>query len=403
MKRLQLLTVLIIIGFMHPLFAQGAMDHIKPYGNLFLFLGGNYEKAYDSGDSGEVDADLIDKINDNSNLGFNFTYQKYSGVFELGIDDIENDREVKIRKAYGIYKTPVGELMIGLGWSPYTKWSHESADYYRSEGFGAIYEDPTLQLKLTFGGFYFDIIKPYVPTQKLAVEEEVNIPTTGTSTETEYTMVEREREITTGQTLDNIKAFLPKLALGYEHNGRSFDYGIGLAGNVYYLDSTDGGVEFNKKWIYSYMAYLNCGYRTGDFSLYLSGGFLVNPANYGIAVQSQGNDTYFGGAAMAIENIATGEWEIKDTWNVQSYIEFEYRFSSSLVWHLGYGFSMVDYPMEETEIDYAMEYYTNLKINLAGLIALTPSVSFRDYMKDMSGGHEGYEICGGILATVSYY
>lgn len=106
---------------------------------------------------------------------------------------------------------------------------------------------------------------------------------------------------------------------------------------------------------------------------------------------------------MAIENIATGKYEIKDTWNVQSYIEFEYRFSPSLVYHIGYGFSMVDYAMEETDIDYAMEYYTNLKINLAGLIALTPSVSFRDYMKDMSGDKEGYEICGGILATVSYY
>ena len=56
-----------------------------------------------------------------------------------------------------------------------------------------------------------------------------------------------------------------------------------------------------------------------------------------------------------------------------------------------------------TERDLAMEYYANIKINLANLIAVTPSLSYRDYMKDMAGLEEGAEFFGGVLATISFY
>jgi hypothetical protein len=50
-----------------------------------------------------------------------------------------------------------------------------------------------------------------------------------------------------------------------------------------------------------------------------------------------------------------------------------------------------------------MEYYANLKMNIGGLVALTPSVSYRDYKQDMFGKDEGYDLYAGILATVSFY
>ncbi len=404
MKKFIVPALLMFISFSSQLFAENAFDHIKPYGNLYLYFGGEYAKTFNSGGDSSIDSDLVYRINNNSNLGFNFNYKKYSGVFELGIDDVENDRDVKIRKAYGEYKLSFGELMIGQSWSPFVTWSHEFADYYRSNGFGSLYEDPVIQMKLVFAGFYVDIMKPYVPTNKLTVEEVVNIPTAGTGAATEYKKVTVERDVTTGQPLENIKSFIPKFAAGYEYKGKDWRIGGGLAGSVYYIDETEGDVKFNKNWIYSYLAYLNLDFSfTKDFAVYMSGGFLVNPANYGISVQSAGNSTYTGGAAMAIENIATGEWEIKDTWNVQSFIEFEYEFSYDFKAYLGYGFSMVKYPADGTDIDYAMEYFATLKINLAGLIAISPTLSFRDLMKDMGGNDEGYEITGGILATVSYY
>ena len=399
-----LLLSLIIMVLQIPGFAQEKnVDHVKPYGNLYFFFGGLYSRTYDEGQKKLDDQDLLYRVNNNSNLGFAFNYSKYNGVFELGIDDIDNNREVKIRKAYGEYKLSFGEFMIGQTWSPYVSMSNESADYYRSKGFGAMYEDPTLQMKFSVSGFYIDIMKPYVPKLEMTSEQSVNLPMSGGTVE--YQSVKVQRDVTTGQPIDYIKSFLPKTAVGYKYasDDEKFSVAGGLAGNAYYLNDTENDVKFNKKWIYSYLAYLNSYVNFGRLSFRYSGGFIVNPANYGIMVQSKGNDMYYAGAAMAIADPATGKYAIKDTWNTQDYIEVEYDLSATMVLNAGYGFSVVKYPAVNTKYDFAMEYYANLKINLGGLIALTPSFSFRDYMKDMFGKKEGADIYAGILATVSYY
>ena len=246
-----------------------------------------------------------------------------------------------------------------------------------------------------------DIIKPYVATVTYYDSESVDNPTSD-PTYDEYNLIEVEREITTKQPLDNIQSLFPKLAVGYENKFGKLLAGAGLAGNIYKIKKTDD-IEFNKKWIISYLAYLYTELGLGNFGVNLSAGYAVNPTNFGLTVQSNGNSSYYGGAAAAVWNIATGKYEIKDTWNVQSYIEFEWAFMKNTVAHLGYGFSMVDYPMQDSKVDYAMEYYLNIKFNLANLIALTPSVSYHDYMKDVDGKKEGSDIYAGVLATVSFY
>ncbi len=383
--------------------ADKAADHVKPYGNLYFFFGGLYSTNYDSGEKVTRDEDLLYRVNNNSNLGFSFNYSRYNGVFELGIDDIDNDREVKIRKAYGEYKLDFMDFMIGQTWSPYVLMSNEAADYYRSKGFGAMYEDPTLQMKFKMSGFYLDIMKPFVPKREMVYEEIINLPVSGAVDE--YQVEEVQRDVTTGQPLDYVKSFLPKTAIGFEYvsGNESLRVTGGLAGNAYYISDTENDVKFNKKWIYSYLAYLNTYAASGRLSVRFSGGFIVNPANYGITVQSKGNDMYYGGAAMAIADPATGKYAIKDTWSTQDYIEVEYAIDADTVVNAGYGFSLVKYPAVNTKKDFAMEYYANVKINLGGLIALTPAFSYRDYMKDMFGKKEGHDIYGGVLATVSYY
>ena len=378
-------------------------DHIKPYGNLYMFYGYLESKTYDAAEVVDTDNDTIYKINNHSNLGFNFQYNKYRGVFELGIDDYENDREVKIRKAYGVYKLDFGELMIGQGWNPYVKWSHEAANYSRSEGFGALYEDPSNQIKFTTNfGAYIDIIRPNVATEKYYTEQEVDNPDLSDPSNTEFILVEIEREITTRQPLDNIKSMIPKIAIGYDYKTKNFNVGLGAAGNAYYIDKTEN-VEFNKNWIISYLFYFNSYLELDNFIMNLSGGYAINPANFGISVMTNGNTTYSPGASAAVYNIATGNYEIKDTWNVQGYLELGYKIKGNILLHLGYGFSVVDYPIEGTKKDYAMEYYLNAKFNLGGLIALTPAVSVREYLKDMDGKKEGRDIYAGVLATVSFY
>ncbi len=378
-------------------------SHIKPYGNLYMFYGYVRSTTFDAAGKEEVDDDTLYKINNNSNLGFNFDYARYKGVFELGIDDFENERKVTIRKAFGEYNLGFGKLMLGQNWNPYVKWSHETADYYRSEGFGSLYEDPCTQVKFTSNlGIYLGIIRPNVPTKKYYTQQEVYNPDASSTADVEYENIEVEREITTKQPLENIKSMVPKVVLGYDFNSRIIDFAVGAAGNMYYIDKTEN-VEFNKNWIISYLFYLNLELKLNSFVFNMSGGYAVNPANFGISIQSEGNTYYSAGAAASIHNIATGEYEIKDTWNVQGYTEFGYYATSTVLIHLGYGFSLMDYPMENTKKDYAMEYYLNVKINMGGLIAITPSVSYRDYMKDMAGEKEGNDIYGGILATVSYY
>lgn len=381
-----------------------AFENIKPYGNLYLFFGANQDISYSAGQDKNEDIDLIYRINEHSNLGFNFNYEKYKGVFELGIDDIENDNKVRIRKAYGEYDRGSYKIMIGQDWCPYIKWSHESANYYRSKGFGSMYEEPNIQIKVSFYGFYIDVMKPYVPLNNYSRFDEASTPTTAVTGSDEYNVVTVSREITTGQRLENIKSFIPKFAVGYKINTRYLRLNLGGAANFYYIaDSED--VEFNKSWIYSYIGYINSDILLGDFIISFSGGYLVNPANFGIYVQSKGSETYIGGSATAIEDIESGKYEIKDTWNVQAFAEIGWQINSKTLLFAGYGFSLVDYAIPNTQKDYAMEYYINCKINLGGLIALTPSFAWRDYMEDMtkSENKEGRDIFGGILATVSYY
>jgi hypothetical protein len=405
MKKIQLFLVPVFLII--SISAYTAENKIKTYGNLYTFFGYNQSEVYDSGQKSSTDRDTSYSINDNSNLGFQFKYAKYNGVFELGISDIEDGRQVKIRKAYGEFNTGFGKLLIGQTWNPYIQFSNESADYFRSKGFGSLYEEPTTQLKFeTNFGLYFDVIKPYVLTDKYYTDQEVDNPESSSdASNIEYRIITVEREITTKQPLENIQSMVPKIVMGYNYEkkgkGIRIKLNTGVAGAAYKIKKTEE-IEFNKSWIISYLGYLNSEFEYDSFILNVSGGYSVNPANFGITVASEGNSTYHGGAALSLYNIATDKWEIKDTWNAQSYIEMGYKISSDYKFFIGYGFSLVDYPVVNTEKDFAMEYYANLKISLGNLIALTPSVAYRDYMKDMTGNKEGYDICAGILATISF-
>lgn len=416
------ISVLSVVFICAGIFAQSARaqegGNIRPYGNLYVFFGYVQQKLYDEGQKQETDKDTIYRIDDDSNLGFNFSYAKYSGVFELGISDYEEGRDVRIRKAYGTYSFGSNKLTIGQDWNPYVRWSHETADYYRSERFGALYEEPTTQLKITRSilselKIYIDVIKPYVPTDNFYSEQQVDNPTAATdATNTEYKIEEVEREITTKLPLENIQAMVPKTVIGCEYETKVIKAELGAAGSGYKIKKTEE-VEYNKDWIMSYLFYLYTHFRYRDLTVDLNGGFSINPANFGIAVQSKGNTSYHGGAAAAVYNIATNEYEIKDTWNAQGYIEFGYEITGSTIIHVGAGYSRVDYPMENTVPDDAYELYANVKFNIGGLIALTPSISYHDYMEDMvdvseadedsHGNDEGSDFYAGILATVSFY
>lgn len=400
MKKIVIAGIIFLSGIITNGYAADLTEHINPYGNLYLFFGYQQSESYSEGQSKNTNKNLLYHIDENSNLGFKFNYEKYNGVFELGLDDIENDRKVQVRKAYGEYDTGIGKLMIGQSWSPYVFFSNELADYYRSKGFGSMYEDPNLQISLSFFNFYVAILKPYVPVNDFVVEQEAATPTSGTIT-TEYIPTTSQREKTTGLPLDHVDSYIPKFAAGYEFKNSILSISAGGAGNIYFIKNTDD-VKFNKGHILSYLGYLNSNLKFYGFTLTVSGGYAVNPANFGIYVQSKGNSSYTGGSAIALENIATGKYEIKDTWNVQGFAELEYKVSDSVICNAGYGYSMVDYPIPGTKKDQAMEYYFNSKFVLGGLIALTPSVSYRDYMKDMAGDKEGKEIVAGVLATISF-
>ena len=56
--------------------SKGAFSHIKPYGNLYMFLGANYAEKYDLSENKENDSDLLYRINDNKlfNEQFNFIH-----------------------------------------------------------------------------------------------------------------------------------------------------------------------------------------------------------------------------------------------------------------------------------------------------------------------------------------
>lgn len=389
----------IMIAGASSLFAEDQPSGVKPYGNLYLYLGYSRATTYDALGLKTDSNDTIYKVLDDSNIGFNFNYTKYSGIFELGLSDSDSNRTVKVLKAYGTYKSEIGEFMAGQAYDPYVRWSNEQANLARSKNFGALFESPTPQLLLKSKfGLYVDIIKPYVPTDTYYL----NTSSTLSSSSSEYTVGTVQREVTTKLERSKIAAMVPKVAVGFDYTSQNIDFGIGCAGNVYKVKSTDD-VTFNKLWIKSYVAYANINIKYSSFSFLVNGGAAVNPANLGISVQSQGSSIYYPGAACAIENIATGKTEIKDTWNIQVFAEAGWNFSPDIVLHAGSGFSVVDYPVPNTKKDYAVEYYANVRFNIGGMIWLTPSFSYHDNMKNMNGDKEGSELVAGILTTVSFY
>ena len=266
------LSIILLLGFIVNVYSA---DNIQPYGNLYLFSGLMYDESYEIGEKKVKNSDLIHHIDENSNLGFAFHYAKYKGVFELGLEGEENERKVKVRKAYGEYNIGFGTLMIGQDWSPYVSFSNEMADYYRSKGFGSMHEDPKLQISLSVNNFYFTMEKPYVPVSKFITNQLGTTPTSEPSS-TEYIPVTVTKEKTTGLPLDYVDSYIPKFATGYEYNNKILQIKGGAAGNVYLIKDTDT-VKFNQGYIYSYLFYLNSSYKFSDFILSFSGGYSVNP------------------------------------------------------------------------------------------------------------------------------
>lgn len=403
-------TLVLMPALTLSLVAAGASAaNVQPYGDLYLFLGGNYARTYTAGQSEVDDFDLEYAINRHSNLGFSFRWDQYGGVFELGMHDIgNNQRGIWLRKAYGEYETflfgddDVIALLIGQNWSPFVNFSHEMANYARSEGFGAVYQDPTIQLKLSYLGAHIAILKPFVPVHRYAREQQVVTPTSRGAPIQEVELVGVDREITTGLPLDKVRSYVPAVAVGYSHEAKTWNVNVGGAFNTYAIEDTDQ-VQFTKKWIYAYLVYANSNVRLGDFTLGVSAAFIVNPANFGIFTESTGNVTYAAGAASALENIETGKFAIKDTWNVQGYLEVGYHIADDSVIHAGYGYSNVTYPNPGTEADLAMQGYLNWTVKLGQYVALIPSFAYRELMDDMAGNAEGRNFYAGILANVSFH
>jgi len=394
---LVLFTVFVISALATGIAEARTRNNVRPYGNLFMFLGYRDRITFDAADEMSHDSDMIYKINENSNFGMNFLYRNYTGTFEFGIEDTDENRRVKIRQAYGTAKLKKGKLTVGQAWNPYVKWSHEYANYFRSDGFGALNDGPSNQIKYSYKGFYIDIMKPYIPIRTYIDDIPAANPDASDPTNDEYIIDYIDRESTTKQKLEDVDSIIPKVAIGYDHNGKTFDWSIGIAGNAYQvkndnydeiIDSYLGYIQFEKKWKRVIM----------DFS----GAFLINPTNYGISVQGEDMGDYTAGAACAVLNIATGRYEVKDTWSTQGYLEFAFLFKK-ITMFLGGGFSLIDYGIPNTDQDMAWEAYINFKIPVGNLVALSPSASYRDYMKDMGGNKEGSEILAGILCMVSFY
>jgi hypothetical protein len=373
---------------------------VKPYGNLYLFMGYGQTETYDAADQKVTSRETMYNVLNDSNIGFSFTYSQYSGIFELGLNGQDSERKVSVLKAYGTYKTGAGEFMAGQAYNPYVRWSHEEANLSRSKNFGALFSEPEAQLMLKSPfGLYVDIIKPYVPTTTYYKNNDSTLTTSG---EGEYTVENIDREITTGLSRSNIDALFPKVAVGFDIATQIVDFGVGCAGNFYRIKNTDG-IKFNTEWVKSFVAYTSLNVKYSDFRFLLNGGAAINPANLGISVASAGSATYHPGAACAIENIATGKYEIKDTWNAQAFAEIGWFVSKTIEFNIGAGGSVVDYPVANTDRDFAYECYANINFVMGGFITVAPSVSYRDYMKDMKGVKEGKELIAGLLTTVSFY
>lgn len=372
------------------------------YGNVYAFMGYRIAQIPQLNGTDLTQTEMLYSINNFSNLGVRFKYKQYDGLFELNFGDFGDDKYVLLRKAYGNYKFDYGVIKIGQDWQPYTNWSHNYANNNQSSKFGALASEPAIQAQYSFQGFYLTVLRPYIGTKSYTNLVDVgNLNQDGGSI-TEYKTDKIELELTTKQDKSKINSLIPKVAAGYDFASRGYSAGIGGAYNIIKF-SADIRDQYDRSVLDSYLVYLRGGIQLMPFFVKAHVGYSVNPANIGVEVVGKEFNNYTPGAAIGLFNIKTGKIELKDTQHLQGYLEFGYQYYKDWVLFVGGGYSGLRYAIPGAKDDHAYQVYVNSKIKLRNLMAIAPSVSYVDFLKDTSGNAEGTEVTFGILVTISFY
>jgi len=412
---LVMLSALVLVSYTN-VFADGLFDGVKfdPYATIKVYEGYHSLDANEANTNvsqttpassptglntgGGSKTDFDDKLQLNSRFGANFAVDNMTATVEFGFpSNIVNgsgtaynsgsgsntytNGALVLRLAYFTAKWGDFQVEAGQDWTPYT-WLAQGdfVDDNNLTGFGASYDGRNPQLKFSYMGAYVDFIAESRTTGKY-------IPSPA-----------------------DTKAYMPKIAIGYDFKMDNTVVGLGYAINQVKIHddvtaaiNTDG---LNGKSITSYIAFVHANIALADFVLRGNFAYLQNPGNFGEKdTTGNSNDTIewtFAGKAMfknegvAVLDPGTTDGSVKNTSEIEFYLNPMYAITPDLKVGAGYGYAslkndVINSGNSATMTEYA--YFINATYNFNKYFSIMPEFTYRDFGKDYTGtklGHEYY-------------
>ena len=304
---------------------------------------------------GDDDTDILFTMATTSRAGFTAKNGDFSGTIEAGLDH----SNVYTRLFYATWENSLGTLTIGKNYTPYTWGTWEVADDLQNfSGHGSLFDwrQPLLTLKFN-NGFYISAIKPEDNGVTGAADAEV----------------------------DNI---VPKLAVGFDHWGDKFSYGIGIAYQTYQEEAASLGFDDR----------VNSGF------LYFHGGYQLTEAaklSYNLHYGQNLNEFGCFKATHQAADISTGS--VEDTTAYGGFIEGSYALKDKYctVLNAAVGYTVGDNDLWDNKDD-KLGAYLDAYVTLTPHITLIPEISVTDNLDDRYGEEEDDIYFAGAMWRISF-
>jgi len=367
---------------------------VSGYGNIKLGTFWTQNSFYSAAGAKRTDGDFsLDNFGD-SFVGVRAKDGDFSGVAEVGAYNPKAySKGVELRLLFVDWDFGNGKLRIGKTPSPYVYRSQQVWDSDGGfNGYGSLWDGRYANIKLTMkNGFYVTAMQPRVGN---AANNTTNV-----SPNSDVTAAYSQTANTYATTYTNYNTYLPKMVFGYEGTKDRWNYGGGVAYNLYKVTTSTNNSSPQAQDVHSYLVFFHgkvdlspvelsynlfTGRNVGDLMSTATG----NGTSNTLANPGSANGAYFD-TLHGVNSYTYGGWG-----------QVGYRFTDKAVLYTG-----ASYVVDDNKISHAderMAAFMNVNLNIANRFLLVPEVDFVNDMQNTLGQKEPRSIIAGAKWQMSF-
>lgn len=374
------LLILSVCLFTASAFAQEAAK-FDPYVSLRAWYGYHVMDIPTNleGSFADNETDMSYQLQPNSRFGTKFAAGNVKGVVEFGL----GASGVTLRLLNATYDFGGLKLTVGQDYTPYT-WVAGDADTAADNnmtGFGASYDSRTPLVKVDVMGVYVAFIAP------------AGSKSTG-STATIYDSALTQNDTTT---------LYPKIAVGYDYKAEGIIVGFGGAYQSTKINDSDLVTPgpLDGETVVAYLGYAHVDLSFGIIKLRGNFAYGQNAGNFGINLGPVASSNYdsVNQDAQFTKNAAFAAEDgnkIKNSTHMEGYVNLILVLDPSFQIGAAVGYQSDEIDLSGAKADKQMLYCVDAKIAIDKNLSFWPSVSYRDYMKDVANADQPTEYYAGV-------